>query len=34
MTVTAFIIAKLGTLETWLDKCLESPVSEDARQET
>ena len=30
MILTAFVFPKLRTLKTWLDKCLKSPVSEDA----
>ena len=29
MSITAFVFLKLGTLKTFLDKCLKSPVSED-----
>ena len=29
MTLTAFVFPKLQTPKTWLDKRLESPVSED-----
>ena len=29
MSITAFVFPKLGTLKTFLDKCLKSPVSED-----
>ena len=29
MTLKAFVFPKLGTLKTWLDKFLKSPVSED-----
>ena len=30
MTLTAFAFSKLRTLKTWLDKYLQSPISEDA----
>ena len=30
MTAKAFVYPELPTLKTWLDKCLKSPVSEDA----
>ena len=29
MTRTAFIVPKLSTPKTWLDKCLKSPVLEE-----
>ena len=29
MTLIAFVFWKLSTPETWLDKCLKSPISED-----
>ena len=30
MTLIDFVFSKLQTPKTWLDKCLKSPVSEDA----
>ena len=30
MTLRAFVFSKLRTPKTWPDKCLKSPVSEDA----